>query len=243
MRVKLLTTISFFTYQLSISQTEKLLQGKVLSQKIPLNKVEVINKTAKTSTRTNELGEFSILVRPQDSVLFFSKDYFFGRLKISQENIDKNNIIVNMILRPEELEEVLITTIKFPHVGPSQEVSDSIALIKASSDLRKYTGVYDGTIANGMNFGAIGSGFLGLLKKEKEEPKKKAPEMNFRKLIAKNFSEDFFTKDLKLNSEEKELFLQFCEADTRSQTLLENPNILATMEFLYAKNDEFKKLK
>ncbi|WP_431243832.1 hypothetical protein ACQ9BO_04725 [Flavobacterium sp. P21] len=70
MRVKLLTTISIFTYQLSISQTEKILNGKVLSQNIPLNKVEVINKTAKTSTRTNELGEFSILVRPKDSLLF-----------------------------------------------------------------------------------------------------------------------------------------------------------------------------
>lgn len=76
MKVKLLTTISFFTYQLSISQNEKLLNGKVLSQNIPLNKVEVINKTAKTSTRTNEFGEFSILVRPQDSLLFSPKIIF-----------------------------------------------------------------------------------------------------------------------------------------------------------------------
>jgi len=59
MKVKLLTTISFLTYQLSISQTEKLLHGKVISNNTPLDKVEVINKTAKTSTRTNERGEFS----------------------------------------------------------------------------------------------------------------------------------------------------------------------------------------
>lgn len=58
MKVKLLTTISFLTYQLSISQTEKLFHGKVISNNTPLDKVEVINKTAKTSTRTNELGEF-----------------------------------------------------------------------------------------------------------------------------------------------------------------------------------------
>lgn len=243
MRVKLLTTISFFTYQLSFSQTEKVLNGKVLSQNTPLSKVEVINKTAQTSTRTNEQGEFSILIRPKDSLLFFSKNYFFKRLKISQENIDHNNIIVNMLLKPEELEEVLITTIKFPHVGSSAEVSDSIALMKSSRNLRKYTGVYDGSISNGMNFGAIGDGLLGLFKKEKEEPKKKIPEMDFRKLISKTCSEDFFTKDLKLNPDEKELFLQFCEADPKSKILLENPNILATMDFLYAKNEEFKKLK
>ncbi|MFB9078444.1 hypothetical protein ACFFWB_13680 [Flavobacterium procerum] len=38
MRVKLLATISFFTYQLSISQTEKVLNGKVFSQNIPFKK-------------------------------------------------------------------------------------------------------------------------------------------------------------------------------------------------------------
>ncbi|WP_431243830.1 hypothetical protein ACQ9BO_04715 [Flavobacterium sp. P21] len=73
MKVKLLTTISFFTYQISISQTEKLLQGKVTSNNIPLNKVEVINRTAKTSTTTNALGEFSILAKAQDSLIFLRK--------------------------------------------------------------------------------------------------------------------------------------------------------------------------
>ena len=246
MRVKLLTTISIFTYQLSISQNEKLLNGKVLSQNIPLNKVEVINKTAKTSTRTNELGEFSILVRPQDSVLFFSKDYFFKRLKISQENIDQNNIIVNMILKPEELDEVLITTIKFLHVSMTQEVSDSIALIKASRNLQKYTGVYDGTISNGMNFGTMGAGLLGLFKKEEnsnKKPKKKTPELDFKTFAEATCPLDFFTKDLKLNPNEKALFLEFCSADPQSEIILKQKNLLYTMDFLYAKNEEFKKLK
>ena len=61
MKVKLLTIISFLTYQFSISQTEKLIHGKVLSNNYPLKKVEVINKTAKTSTTTDYLGEFSIV--------------------------------------------------------------------------------------------------------------------------------------------------------------------------------------
>ncbi|MDQ8011504.1 MAG: hypothetical protein REI96_03565 [Flavobacterium nitrogenifigens] len=246
MRVKLLTTISIFTYQLSVSQNEKVLNGKVFSQNIPLNKVEVINKTAKTSTRTNELGEFSILVRPQDSVLFFSKDYFFKRLKISQENIDQNNIIVNMILKPEELDEVLITTIKFPHVSMTQEVSDSIALIKASRNLQKYTGVYDGTISNGMNFGAMGAGLFGLFKKEEnsnKKPKKKTSELDFKTFVEATCPLDFFTKDLKLNPDEKALFLEFCTADPQSEVILKQKNLLYTMDFLYAKNQEFKKLK
>ncbi|MET0945401.1 MAG: hypothetical protein ABWY22_08325 [Flavobacterium sp.] len=244
MKVKLLTTISFFTYQLSISQTEKLLHGKVVSQSNVLKGVEVINKTAKTSTTTNALGEFAILLNVKDSLIFFSKNYFFSRLKITSQNIEVNNLVVNMVLKPEELDEVVITKIKFPKIEYDAEAIAEINMEKQSKDLRRFIPVYDGSIPNGMNFGAIvGGGLFGLLKKDKEEPKKKIPEMDFKKLIATTVPEIFFTKELKLTSEEKELFLQFCDADLKSKTLLEHPNILATMDFLTAKNDEFKKLK
>ncbi|KAF2339855.1 hypothetical protein [Flavobacterium tistrianum] len=232
MRVKLLTTISIFTYQISVSQTEKALNGKVLSQNIPLNKVEVINKTAKTSTTTNELGEFSILVRPKDSLLFFSKDYFFKRLKVSQENIDQNNIVVSMILKPEELDEVLITNIKFPKVGPADENSTIVPMGPMS------TGVYNGTIANGMDLVAIFNLFRGKRKKEQFKFK----ELDFKKLAEATVPLNFFTNDLKIKPEEKELFLQFCDADPQAKILVQQKNLLYTMDFLHTKNKEFQKL-
>lgn len=236
MRVKLLTTISIFTYQLSVSQNEKVLHGKVLSQDIPLNKVEVINKTAKTSTRTNNLGEFSIAVKPKDSLLFFSKDYFFTRLKINQQNVDQNNIVVNMILKPEELDEVLITKIKFDKVKFDREAVSGILVDKQSNNLQQFIpGYKDGTIRNPaqITFGLGG-----------KRPKDKTiPESPFKKLVKATCPSEFFTKELKLNPDEKELFIEFCDADPKSKTLLENKNILATMDFLFAKNDEFKKVK
>ncbi|MDR7208324.1 hypothetical protein [Flavobacterium piscis] len=243
MRVKLLTTISFFTYQLSISQSEKLLLGKVISQNSVLKGVEVINKTAKTSTITNDLGEFSISVNVKDSLLFFSKDYFFSRLRVSKENIETNNLVVNMILKPEELREVVITKIKFEKVKTSLQNIDEIKLKKDSRSLQKYTGVYDGTITNGMDFIRMGKGLLNLIKKDKEEPKNKIPQIDFKTLMGTTVPDTFFTKDLKLKTEEKELFIEFCDADPQSKLLLQHPNILATMDFLYLKNEEFKKLK
>ncbi|KFF16275.1 hypothetical protein [Flavobacterium hydatis] len=242
MKVKLLTTISLLTYQLSVSQTEKLLHGKVFSNSNPLKEVEVINKTAKTSTRTNALGEFSIPVRVKDSVLFFSKDYFFTRLKITQANIDKNNIIVNMAIKAEELDEVVITTMEFNPVKITQKDLDEVKLYKEAGSLQKYTGVYDGTIPNGMDFARMGTGLLNLFKKDKEELKKKTSETDFKKLITKTIPSDFFTKDLKLKPEQKDLFIEFCDADPKSKTFIENNNVLTTMDFLYAKNKEFKKL-
>jgi hypothetical protein len=233
MKVKLLTTISFFTYQLSISQTEKLLHGKVLCNNNLLKKVEVINKTAKTSTTTNDLGEFSIPVKAKDSLLFFAKDYFFTRLKITQENIDQNNITVNMILKPEELDEVLITNIKFPRVGPADENSSIVPMGPIS------TGVYSESITNGADLLAI----FNLFRKKDKREKFKFKELDFKKLAEATVPLDFFTNNLKLNPDEKDLFLQFCDADLHAKILVQQKNLLYTMDFLYLKNIEFQKLK
>lgn len=233
MRVKLLTTISIFTYQLSFSQSEKILNGKVLSQNIPLNKVEVINKTAQTSTRTNELGEFSIMVRPKDSLLFFSKDYFFKRLKISQENIDQNNITVNMILKPEELDEIVITKITFPQVSAADENSTIIPKPPISNP-----GVYTGGIVNGVDLLSI----FSLFRKKDKKAKEKFKELDFKKLAEATVPLDFFTNDLKIKPEDKDLFLQFCDADPKAKILVQQKNLLYTMDFLHSKNKEFQKL-
>ncbi len=235
MKVKLLTTISLFTYQLSISQTEKLIHGKVVSQNNILKNVEVINKTTQTSTSTNDLGEFSISVNVKDSLFFFSKDYFVSILKVTPQNIATSDLVVNMILKPEELNEVVISNIKFKPIKLTAKDIEEIRLNSA-----RPTGF--GTIPNGIDFVYIAKKIHNLLSKEKEI-KPKAPEIDFKKLIASSVPETFFTKELNLKPDEKELFLDFCDADPKSKTLLEHSNILMTMDFLYAKNEEFKKLK
>ncbi|MBF4466749.1 hypothetical protein [Flavobacterium sp. LC2016-12] len=235
MKVKLLTTISFFTYQLSISQTEKLLHGKVVSQNNIIKGADVINKTAKTSTTTNDLGAFSISANVKDSLFFISNDYFISKLKVTSQNIETSDLVINMILKPEELNEVVVSNIKFK---PIQLTANEIEEIKLSSG--RPTGF--GTIQNGMDFVYIGKKLYALLSKEKQI-KPKSPEIDFKKLIGISVPLDFFTKELNLKPEEKELFLEFCDADPRSKTLLDHSNILTTMDFLYAKNDEFKKLK
>jgi len=233
MRVKLLTTISIFTYQLSISQTEKLLSGKVIDQSFSIKDVEVINKTAKTSTRTNDLGEFSILVSPKDSLLFFHKDYFFSRLKITAARIQTNSLLVKMVLKPEELDEVVIRNIQFPKVGPADENSMIVPRGPIS-----VPGVYNGTIANGANLMAIFSLFM----KKDKKTKIRFQELDFKKLAEATVPLDFFTTDLQIKSEEKDLFLQFCDADPQAKILTQEKNLLYTMDFLYKKNEEFKKL-
>ncbi|MBF4466750.1 hypothetical protein [Flavobacterium sp. LC2016-12] len=239
MKVKLLTTISFFTYQLSISQTEKLLHGKVASQELVLKNIEVINKTAQTSTRTNELGEFSILAKEQDSLLFFSKDYLFTRLKLTLKDLEKSYLIVEMNPKAEELETVVVSRSVFnktelKEIANNREEVNKIKNRKQFDDVTTKVTVYDGKIKNALNFS------YPIF----DKPKKKIEPHDdlFKKLIIASCPPEFFLKNLNITSQEKELFIKFCDADPKSKILLEHPNVLATMDFLYAKNEEFKKL-
>jgi len=239
MKVKLLTTISLLTYQFSTSQTEKLLQGKVISNNAPLSKVEVINKTAQTSTRTNELGEFSILAKDQDSILFFSGDYLFTRLKLNLKDLKKNYLTVEMVPKAEELENVVVSRSVFnktetKKISNDREEINKIKIRKQFDDVTTRVTVYDGKIKNGINFS------YPIF----DKPKKKieANDDRFKKLIIASCPPDFFLKNLNITTNEKELFIKFCDADPKSKTLLEHPNVLAVMDFLYAKNEEFKRL-
>ncbi|OXB02876.1 hypothetical protein B0A75_01270 [Flavobacterium oncorhynchi] len=234
MKLKLLTTISFFTYQFSIAQTEKVLHGKVLSQNLALKDVEVINKTAQTSTRTNELGEFSILVKMQDSLIFYTKDYLFTRLKITTKDIENNNLLVKMILKPEELNEVIINKVEFDKIKISADDVADVLISKNNKDLFWNTGVSDNSIREALR--------VSFPLKGKQKKTIEVADDRFKKLVIAACPSDFFLKNLKIKPEEKELFIDFCDSDPKSKTLLENPNVLAVMDFLYAKNEEFKKL-
>lgn len=237
MKVKLLTTISFLTYQFSISQTEKLLRGKVINQNILLEKIEVINKTAKTSTRTNEFGEFSILARAKDSLLFFHKDFLFTRLQLTNKDLEKDILVVNMTPKPEELENVIISRSIFTKgdihkIGTNREAINGIKNRKQFDEVTSKVNVYDGRIKNAVNFS------YPIF----DKPKKKIESRDdrFKKLVIASCPPDFFIKNLKLEPEEKELFIKFCDSNPKSKTLLEHPNVLAVMDFLYVKNEEFK---
>lgn len=240
MKAKLLTTISFLTYQFSISQTEKLLHGKVVFQELVLKNVEVINKTAKTSSRTNELGEFSILAKEQDSLLFFSKDYLFTRLKLTLKDLEKNYLVVEMTPKAEELENVLVSRSVFTKtdlkkIANDKEEINKIIIRKQFDEVTSKVMVYDGQIKHGLNFS------YPIF----DKPKKKIEHRDdrFKKLVIASCPPDFFSENLKIKPEEKEIFLNFCKADPKSNTLLEKSNDLELIDFLYTKNEEFKKLK
>lgn len=241
MKIKLLVTVLFFVFQSGFSQTEKLIKGKVICDNFPVQGIEVINLVSEKSTVTNAYGAFSILAKAEDMLVFVSKNYDYKRLFLEQDDIDKNNFTILLIKKPEQLEEVIITKIVFPHIGFNQEFADKLSLEKAATT-PKNRSVYNGTIENGADINRIVGMILRIFIKEKEAAKNNVPKIEFKKLATNSFSQDFFNKTLALKPDEIALFLDFCDADSKSKTLIENNNVLSLMDFLFAKNIEFKKL-
>jgi hypothetical protein len=246
MKVKLLPLLFLLTYQFSFSQTEKPLKGMVSSENFLLQNVDVINKNSQKSTKSNDKGEFVIAVKANDSLFFYTKNYFLRKLKVSAEQIEQNNLQVVMIKRPEELEEVVVEkthSVKFNKDNAYEKGKrDDIDVVNSVEHIKKRT-VYEGGIDNGMNFIAIGKMILDLFIKEKGPKKETLPKIEFA-VIAKSVCEEkFYLETLKLKPEEIDLFLQFCDIDPKSKALIKNHNVLSMMDFLSAKNIEFQKLK
>lgn len=242
MKLKLLSTLILFTYQFSFSQIVK---GKVVFNKYAIPKVEIINATTKTLTVTDANGEFSIIAKTNDALVFVSKEHQVKKLTLNSTLFTNGELDVELILKAEELNEVLITNRPSIKISKDekweQDKLDQYTLEK-NARATKVNGVYTGTIENGMDLMRIGGIILGLFIKDKGEVKKTPTEIEFSTIAKNSYDQKFYLETLKLQPSEIELFLQFCEADAKSKKVASNNNTLSTMDFLFAKNAEFKKL-
>lgn len=240
MKIKLFVILFLFLFQFSFSQNEKLIKGRVLCDDFPLQGIEVVNLVTEKSTITDTNGRFSILAKVEDMLVFVSEKHDYKRLFLDKEFLDKNNFIISLTRKPEQLEEVVVTKASLNTQGLfSQEVADEIKLEKGKYRNRT---IYDGTIENGADLMRIGGMILDLFIKKKEDNKESISIIEFKELAKTNYPETFFTDTLKLKLEELALFLEFCDADPKSKIILENANSLSLMDFLLTKNVEFKKL-
>jgi hypothetical protein len=241
-QIKFIVFFLFFSIQISFSQSETVYKGKILCNNFPIENVEIINLNSEKSAFSNSVGEFSIVAKSEDIVVFASKLYDYKRISVLPEYLNNLIQIISLIKKPEELKEVIITKVKWQHIGSDKNASNQIALDKMQSQI-KNPFIYDGSITNGPDLIKIGRLLIDLFKKDKSENKKEIPEIQFNELAKNNSYHEYYIKNLKLKPEEIALFIQFCNADPKSKIVAANNNSLELMDFLHSKNLEFKNLK
>ena len=148
-----------------------------------------------------------------------------------------------MLKKAEELDEVIINKVQSIDwkIDPNYEQikRDEIAAERAERRL-KNTRIDDLSIDKGLNIARIGKTVFKLL--VKETPKIKTIQKEFKEVVRNTYGQKFYTETLQLKPDEIELFLQFCDTDPKSKTLLQNTDVLPLMDFLIKKNIDFKKL-
>ncbi|TPD70665.1 hypothetical protein [Flavobacterium microcysteis] len=240
MKITSLVALFLFAVQFAFSQSEKPVQGKVTTDGFPTGGIEVINQTNGSVVVTDVSGKFSIPAKVGDVLIFAGKNYTARKITLNQKDFGKTGVETSMNQEAIQLVEVEITKevddVKL--VPPIVEPLRSVDNILNNSPNNMM--VYNGSIKDGLNFVAIGKMIGKLFKKKKD---KVITHVEMKEYVSDNFNKDFFLNTLKLKEDEIEIFLEFCYADPKMATLVNDNNVLETSDFLISKKEEFRKLK
>jgi hypothetical protein len=92
----------------SQDRNEKLLQGIIAADDALLSGIDVVNLGNEKVTLTNSKGEFSILAKADDILVFSSKSLEMRRVLIDEDDLKSGIITVNMYPKITELNEVIV---------------------------------------------------------------------------------------------------------------------------------------
>lgn len=96
----------FFVVQLGFSQEGKNISGKIIVKDAMVNDIHVINLTKDKETITNNQGEFTILVSPDDLLVFSAGHLDYMRKIVEHEDYEKGVLVVQMTSKINTLDEV-----------------------------------------------------------------------------------------------------------------------------------------
>ncbi len=99
----------FGTFSLwSQDRNEKLLQGIIAADDALLSGIDIVNLGNEKVTVTNSKGEFLILAKADDILVFSSKSLEMRRVLIDEDDLNSGTITVNMYPKINELNEVIV---------------------------------------------------------------------------------------------------------------------------------------
>ncbi len=100
--------IFMFTSTISISQERQIIKGQLLNKDWGLAGVLVININAERETKTDHNGNFNIICRLNDQIIFMKNNRKLHELIISDENLQDETLIIKINYYESMLDEVII---------------------------------------------------------------------------------------------------------------------------------------
>ncbi|MFK7812919.1 MAG: carboxypeptidase-like regulatory domain-containing protein [Maribacter sp.] len=217
-----------------------ILRGKVLYRNVNVPNENVINATSEMATITNTNGEYAIRVKVGDELVFSALNYQIEIVKITEEILKNNRLVIEVNEKVTELEEVVVT--------PEQQERFLEAKNKILKEQFEYEIDRSSEVENialsqsergmqdGLNFVGIYKALAKVLNKNKEE--EKTP-LKVSDVLRQVYEDDFFVSDLNLPQDKIDAFLFYCDAQMPAQSLLKKENEFELIDFLVNESRTF----
>jgi len=228
-----------FIFQLSFSQDRVLIQGKVIYRNIDVPAANVINNTAQITTITNDNGEFQILAKVDDEIIFSSVQYIIRTVRVNEEIIRNKRLVVQINQRVRELDEVVITpddTDKFLDLKEEQFKGFDYLADKSTRIQNILTD--DRQVVNGLNFVNIFRLLSTLIDSKSEEEK---INISPSEVLPYILEENFFKNVLNLETFQTEDFLSKLDRDENLKKLILEKNQFLIIDYLLKEANNYLK--
>ena len=233
-----MTRIKFLLFFLLFSAVafsqEKMIQGKITSDGNPVEGIDIVNLVNEKSAKSNANGEFQILAKAEDLLVFSSQRFEYKRKIIEESDLKSTSIAIQMTPKPGQLDEVLIT--KYRNINatglgilskPAKEYTPAERRLKTASSYDLSVGTY-----NSVSLDAIINSISGRTAMLKKELQVERREFAREKLLL-IYEEEYFTDKLKIPTDFVNGFQYFAVENDKLRSALNAKNKVLS-DFLLA---------
>lgn len=235
----MIVTLSIFS---GVAQQDDrtMLRGQVLYRNVNVPNENVINSTSQRATITNDNGEFAIRVKLNDELVFTSINYQIEMVKITQEILDNNRLVIEVNEKVTALDEVVVSPenqAKFLELqneefkGFEYETDQSSEVVNIAEDK-----ITRGIMQDGINFVNI---FKALVNTDGTRKDKSAEPLKTSEVLRLVYDDEFFVEDLNIPQDKIDAFLYYCDEQLPPKSLLKKDNEFELIDFLVNQSNSF----
>lgn len=243
----LLVLLLFISF-LGISQEQKL-KGQVIhaETKKPLSAAHILNLNSVTGTITNEKGLFELTTRANDTVLVSFIGFSSIKLKVTNDLLKGNEVVISLAEKPEEVKEVVIKSTKLIgvlEVDVKQVPKDRFTRIHINGLPQTYEigkpQKISSPIAKLLNPVDLVYNLFGNKPKQLQKLKKLKKEDDLRKMLAGKFDREVMMEYLEMDRHELSKLLTDCNY---SEYFIKKASDLQMIEAVLNCYENYKALK
>ena len=227
-----------FSFVAFSQEKRVILRGKLMYRNSNVIAANVINNSNQNNTITDTNGEFEILAGVGDEIIFSSVEFKIRTVKITEEIMKKNRLVVEVNERVNFLDEVVISpenTDKF--LDLKEEEFKKVDYIDDKSTAVENEIIRQNQLYRGINIVNIAKLLAKVLRESKIEEEIKLTPSKALPLV---FDKNFFIRDLGLKNFEIITFLELMDKKQEIKNLLKKNKEFELIEYLFNESKKFK---